>query len=167
MHDKPDRSILVEPHARDKLAGQLGANWAQIHVLLDAPIHGPQVTVSSVRLAELCSKCLRGVVRLREQPADQHELLYFTKIVFRALEQEHWCFQAGADERGTTLAVLLSTHQQDACFVRIPSTNHQETHATEVMRDLFAGENALRIARQIFKRVDDSYDAEGRHRPRW
>jgi fermentation-respiration switch protein FrsA (DUF1100 family) len=110
---------------------------------------------------------LRGVVRLREQPADQHELLYFTKIALRGLELEDWYVQAGADEDGTTLAVLLSTIQKDACFVRLPLGNRQEPHGIAVMRDLFDGQDALRTARQIFKEVNESYYKEGRKPPRW
>jgi hypothetical protein len=167
MSASSEISLLVEPQTRENLAGQLSGNWSRIHVVVEAPLHGPKVPVYSVRLAELCSKCLRGVVRLREQPADQHELLYFTKIALRGLELEDWYVQAGADEDGTTLAVLLSTIQKDACFVRLPLGNRQEPHGIAVMRDLFDGQDALRTARQIFKEVNESYYKEGRKPPRW
>ena len=167
MQNTQDVSIFVEPQPRDHIANVLSGKWLEIRVLIEAPLHGPKIPVYSVRLAELCSKCLRGVVRLHEQPADQHELLYFTRIVLRGLESEGWYVRSGASEDGSILAVVLSTLDKDCEHLRIPARDRQEPYELGVMKDLFDGQDALSVARAIFRRIDDEYAQEGRCPPRW
>lgn len=141
----------ITPTQISEIATYISRRWSFVRVEFHLPLDTAVTRPERLNAATHARRALNGVPRLTDNDLDRYELWQFAKFTLRVLERDGWHFGIGQTDDGQTLVIVLTPAQHLPATVAVETPEPGETRETEVIRDFFGGQKALKEYRDVVR----------------